>query len=156
MAPTSLVNLCSNLQQILRRVGQSTQDSIKQQLQQELSHEELHESRKTLFSLAEAKHYEESQSQHGRSDDHNRTQGTNIDEQLILKARPSVEAIIDDIIELYLYITGKRSKFPKTCLSSSKLKTNPNMESMIMRNTKENVNIDIVTTSKAATEKDDT
>ena len=148
--PSLPANLCGNLQQVFLGIGRSTQDSIKQQMQQELTPEELQESRKHLFSLADVS--QESQSQHGRDN----VQGTNSIDQLVLKSRRSTEAIMDDIIELYLYLTDKRSKFPKTCLSSSKTKAIPNMESMIPLSTitKENVNFDLTTIHEASTVND--
>ena len=92
----------------------------------EISLDELQEARRILFQFAEAKYTKKTQ--HG--DEQPCTQGMGTTDKLILKSRRSIEATVDDIIELYQYLNDDRNKFPRACLSSSKFKLS-HMESIV-------------------------
>ena len=121
VAPTLSESINTKLHQILLESGTVQHNDLRLQIQQDISPDDLEEARKSLFKFAVTKHSDKTQ--HG--DVHCNAQGTNIGhrDQLILKSRRSIEAVIDDVIELYLYLTGYHSRFPKACLSSTKLKT---------------------------------
>ena len=109
----------AKVRQILLNMGPAPHDPAKKLLQQSVGLDALQEARNSLFQCAITKYREK---QHG--DEQSATQGTC--DQLILKSRRSIEAVIDDIFELYSYLNDVRPKFPKACLSSLKLKSSNN------------------------------
>ena len=109
----------AKVRQILLNMGPAPHDPAKKLLQQSVGLDALQEARNSLFQCAITKYREK---QHG--DEQSATQGTC--DQLILKSRRSIEAVIDDIFELYSCLNDVRPKFPKACLSSLKLKASNN------------------------------
>ena len=124
--PNMITNVSYNMEiknakvrQILLNMGPAPHDPAKKLLQQSVGLDALQKARNSLFQCAITKYREK---QHG--DEQSATQG--ICDQLILKSRRSIEAVIDDIFELYSYLNDVRPKFPKACLSSLKLKASNN------------------------------
>lgn len=135
-APSFSENIGTDLHEILLKTGDptySTHNDARKQILEGIGLDNLQEARRSLFQFAKSKHA-------GRlQDGDDSVQGMGTSDQLILKSRRSVEAVIDDILELYLYLTDDRNKFPRACLSSSKLKT-VNVESTTCQETKDTGN----------------